>query len=584
MGIIEQIKSRKETSNEKDPKVPLFAADGVAGGCRFCRLHKEPAPGRGDEPSADETKAPEATATEEPKPQETNIQDADADSYLNVLLKSEPSSLDVAKFLDTYSRSVMYNILEPLTRVQNGVVTGAGAESWEISEDGLTYTFHLRDNRWSDGQAVVAGDYLYALQRQADPTNAWPLASDMYSIAGFEDVFSGAAAADALGVTAPDDKTLVITLGNADAGFLTNTDIFPCRQDYAEKYGDQYGADADKIIGCGPFVLKEWNHSSSLVFEKNDQYWEADAVKLTKYTSHIMEDVNAMMSSFENGSLDYVSVSNIDYIHKFSADSNLTSKKMSAARTFMIVFNCEDPVFSNQKIRLAFSLALDRETMAEIITGGTGTVATGLIPNECNVGSLNFREAAGDVIGKLQNENPDPKALLIAGMEEAGLGSDPSALTVKFAWGATTADARTYSELIQQMWQETLGVKVELEFNDSSTHMSNVNTGNYQMASTSWGANPEPWFQLSRWANKKGGQSRWANSEYMQLVKQGVSTQDEAQRLELYRQAEEMLLSEAAIAPCYWTGSIRFSYGYVKNFSDNVFDTTGMKYLYTQGR
>ncbi len=538
----------------------------------------------GDEPSADETKTPEATATEEPKPQETNIQDADADSYLNVLLKSEPSSLDVAKFLDTYSRSVMYNILEPLTRVQNGVVTGAGAESWEISEDGLTYTFHLRDNRWSDGQAVVAGDYLYALQRQADPTNAWPLASDMYSIAGFEDVFSGAAAADALGVTAPDDKTLVITLGNADAGFLTNTDIFPCRQDYAEKYGDQYGADADKIIGCGPFVLKEWNHSSSLVFEKNDQYWEADAVKLTKYTSHIMEDVNAMMSSFENGSLDYVSVSNIDYIHKFSADSNLTSKKMSAARTFMIVFNCEDPVFSNQKIRLAFSLALDRETMAEIITGGTGTVATGLIPNECNVGSLNFREAAGDVIGKLQNENPDPKALLIAGMEEAGLGSDPSALTVKFAWGATTADARTYSELIQQMWQETLGVKVELEFNDSSTHMSNVNTGNYQMASTSWGANPEPWFQLSRWANKKGGQSRWANSEYMQLVKQGVSTQDEAQRLELYRQAEEMLLSEAAIAPCYWTGSIRFSYGYVKNFSDNVFDTTGMKYLYTQGR
>lgn len=169
-------------------------------------------------------------------------------------------------------------------------------------------------------------------------------------------------------------------------------------------------------------------------------------------------------------------------------------------------------------------------------------------------------------------------------MEEAGLGSDPSALTVKFAWGATTADARTYSELIQQMWQEALGVNVELEFNDSSTHMSNINSGNYQMASTSWGANPEPWFQLSRWANAKGGQSRWVNEEYTNLVKQGVSAQDETERTELYRQAEEMLLSEAAIAPCYWTGSIRFSYSYVKNFSDNVFDTTGMKYLYTQGR
>ena len=522
--------------------------------------------------------------TEEPAPQETDIQDADADSYLNVLLNSEPSSLDVAKFLDTYSRSVMYNILEPLTRIQNGVVTGAGAETWEVSEDGLTYTFHLRDNKWSDGQAVVAGDYLYALQRQADPANAWPLASDMFSIVGFEDIFGGNADMSILGVTAPDDKTLVVTLNSADTGFLTNTDIFPCRKDYVEQYGDQYGADVDKVIGCGPFVLKEWNHSSSLVFEKNDQYWEADAVKLTKYTSHIMEDMNAKMSSFENGSLDYINVSNIDYINKFSADSSLNSKKQSAARTFIIVFNCEDSVFSNQKIRLAFSLALDRETMAEIITGGTGTAATGLVPEECNVGSINFREAAGDVIGKLQNENPDVKALLIEGMEEAGLGSDPSALTVKFAWGATTADARTYSELIQQMWQEALGVNVELEFNDSSTHMSNINSGNYQMASNSWGANPEPWFQLSRWANAKGGQSRWVNEEYTNLMKQGVSAQDETERTELYRQAEEMLLSEAAIAPCYWTGSIRFSYSYVKNFSDNVFDTTGMKYLYTQGR
>ena len=124
------------------------------------------------EPTAEPAITPEATATEEPAPQETDIQDADADSYLNVLLNSEPSSLDVAKFLDTYSRSVMYNILEPLTRIQNGVVTGAGAETWEVSEDGLTYTFHLRDNKWSDGQAVVAGDYLYALQRQADPANA----------------------------------------------------------------------------------------------------------------------------------------------------------------------------------------------------------------------------------------------------------------------------------------------------------------------------------------------------------------------------------------------------------------------------
>lgn len=538
----------------------------------------------GDKTQSTVTEAPAAEATEEPYVQETDIQDADEGSYINTLIASEPSSLDVARFLDTYSRSVLTNTQEPLTRIENGVVVGAGAESWEVSPDGLTYTFHLRDNKWADGQAVVAGDYLYALQQQANPDNAWSLASDMYSIVGFEEIFAGTADMSTLGVTAPDDKTLVITLTGADTGFLSNTDIFPCRQDYDEQYGDQYGAEADKYIGCGPFKLVEWNHSSSLVFEKNPEYWDADSVKLTRFTMFIMEDTNAKMSSFENGSLDYISVSNLEYINKFSADSNLVSKKVSAARTFMLVFNCEDPVLSNQKIRLALSLALDRETLAEIITGGTATAATGLVPAECSVGSLNYRENAGDMIAALQNQYPDPKALLIEGMEEAGLGSDPSTLTIKFAWGATTADARTYSELFQAMWQDALGIQVELEFNDSSTHMSNVNTGNYQVASTSWGANSEPWFQLSRWANKKGGQSRWYNEEYIELVKNGVMTQDENQRYEAYRAAEEMLISQAAIAPCYWTGSIRFSYAYVQNFSDNTFDTTGMKYLYTRGR
>lgn len=509
---------------------------------------------------------------------------ADADSYINCILNGEPSTLDIAKFSQVYDRGVMQNILEPLTRIQNGEVVGAGAESWTVSDDGLTYTFTLRENHWSDGEVVTAGDYLYGLQREADSANAWPMASDMYSIANFEEIFSGNADVSTLGVEAPDDSTLVITLATPDSSFLSNVDIFPCRKDYVEEYGDSYGSEAEKIIGCGPFKLTEWVHDSSLTLEKNEEYWEKDAVQLSKFTFHIMNDMNARMSSFENGSLDYVNVSNSEYIQKFSSDSSLVSEPYSAARTFMIVFNCENEVFSNEKIRLAFSLALDRETMAEIITGGTGVTATGLIPPESSVGVYNFREEAGDVIGKLQKENSDVKALLIEGMKEAGLGEDTSALTVKFAWGATTADARTYSELIQKMWQDTLGVNVELEFNDSATHMDNINSGNYQCASTSWGANLEPLFQLSRWANQKGGQSRWVNSDYTELVYNGKADSDDADRLEKYIQAEEMLISSGAIAPCYWTGSILFSYDYVKNFNDNVFDTTGMKYIYTSGR
>ena len=178
----------------------------------------------------------------------------------------------------------------------------------------------------------------------------------------------------------------------------------------------------------------------------------------------------------------------------------------------------------------------------------------------------------------------DPKALLIEGMQELGLGDDPSKLTVKFAWGATTAQARTYSELYQQLWQEALGCTVELEFNDSATHQSNINAGNFQMASMSWGANYEPQFQLSRWSTEVGGQSRWKNAEYVSLVNEATQTADDQKRLELYGQAEELLIREAAIAPVYFQASLRFYYSYVNGLNGNTFDTTSFKGVYTSGR
>ena len=134
------------------------------------------------------------------------------------------------------------------------------------------------------------------------------------------------------------------------------------------------------------------------------------------------------------------------------------------------------------------------------------------------------------------------------------------------------------------MWQDALGCKVELEFNDSSTHMSNVGQGKYQMASTSWGANVEPQFQLSRWATKVGGQSRWINNEYKQLVSKAAQTLDEKERLDLYAQAEKLLIEDAAIAPVYFTANRRFYYNYVQGLNANTFDTTGLTRIYTSGR
>lgn len=510
----------------------------------------------------------------------------DANQYLNVILAAEPSVLDVARFISIYDRSVFYNILEPLVRLDNGQVSAAGAESWEISEDGLTYTFHLRENYWSDGTRVTAKDYAEALKRQADPANAFTFASDYYSIKNFQAVNNGEKGVEDLGIETPDDSTLVLHLEDVNVTLLT-MDFFPCKEGEASQYGDTLGTEADKVSSCGPFVLTEWTHNSTLEFEKNEKYWNRDSVSLSRFTYHIIPDSNAQLASLENGTLDYLNVSDMDYVEKFSAREDMSTMMVSAGRTVMVVFNCEDPLFGNQKVRQAFALALDREALAEVITSGTGTPAYGLVPSDCTVGQYNYRAQVEEPLLALKAEYDTPdkiKALFVEGLEEAGQGNDPAKVTVKFAWGATTAVARTYAELYQQLWQTLLGCKVELEFNDSATHMSNIGAGNYQMASSSWGNDPEPNFILGRWATKIGGQSRWKNEEYVELVSRAVTTIDDKERLECYQKAEELLLRDCAASPLYYTASRRFYYNYVGGFSDSTFDTMGMMKMYTKGR
>lgn len=500
--------------------------------------------------------------------------------YINTFIASDPSTLDCARFLGVVDRVILHSITEPLTRIQDGIVTAAGAESWEISDDGLTYTFHLRENYWEDGQKVTASDYAYAMQRQADPANAWSFASDFFSIVNYEAVYNGEADASALGVTVQDDTTLVITLSEPNPAFLSTVDIFPCRQSDAEENGDTYGSEAGTILSCGPFKLDSWVHNSQLDFSKNDQYWDKDNVALDRFTNLVIDDEGAQMASLENGSIDYASVVSQEYAGKFDTREDIYKLEMPLDRTVMVVFNCEDEIFASEKIRQAFSLALDRNLLIEITNGGLGTPAYGLVPTVCYVGDLNYRENAPEPLKALESTVSDPKDLLIEGMEEAGLGSDPSALTVTFTYSDTSAKGRTDAELYQQLWRDLLGVEVEIDFNESAT--ANIRAGEYQVGSVGWGSTYEPLFQLSRWST--GGQSFWVNDEYAALVAEGAASMDEAARLEKYLQAEEMLVTEAAIAPVYYNASRTYAYNYVGGIPVNPFDTTGMKTYSVSGR
>ena len=495
------------------------------------------------------------------------------------VLHSEPNILDVARFLGTADRYVFYNTLEPLVKLENGVIVEAGAETYDISADGLTYTFKLRENYWSDGKKVTSEDYATALRRQADPANAFAFASSYYSIENFEAASKGEVDVSEIGVETPDESTLILHLGVCEPALLSSTQFFPDRADLADTHGDSYGTEADKVPSCGPFILTYWVHNSSLTLKKNEKFWDAENVILETIECSIIPDSNAQYASFENGSIDYMTVSDLDYRAKFEARDDMVSEQYVAGRTSMIIFNCQDPITSNMKIRQALSIAIDRELIVEVIANGNGNPAYGMVPTVCSVGPYIFRDEVEEPLLELMDQ--DPKALLIEGMEELGLGNDPSKLTLTLSWGNTTATGRTYAELYQQMWQEALGCVFELEFFDSASAMSNYANGDYQIASVSWGCNPEPQFQLSRWSTKTGGQSHWINEEYCNLVSKAASTVDDKARLDTFAEAEKMIIQEAAIAPTYYNLVTRFAYDHVGGLmGTNSLDNVGYKNMF----
>jgi oligopeptide transport system substrate-binding protein len=526
------------------------------------------------------TQNPPASLAPEISP---DLEAPDSSQYLNTLLSAEPTIIDAVFFSNLVERTILCEITEPLTKIEDGVLVPAGAESWEISDDGLVYTFHLRENYWNDGQKVTAADYAYTIEQEADPANAFVFASDIYCIKNFEARFNGDADAGELGVEAVDELTLRLTLDYPSPSLLTTFDFFPQRADYVEKYGDTFGTEADTLASCGPFVLSSWKHNSQLTLVKNDQYWDSANVLLQTVNYLIIPDSSARLSSLENGSLDYMNeVTDPDYIEKFEKNSALAGTFVESGRTYMFIFNCEDTVFKNKKIRQAFSLAVNRESIAQDLFDGLAAPAYGLIPSLSSVGNLNYREEVPEPLLALKAQYPDPKTLLIEGMEEEGLGSDPSALTVSLILGGTSETFKSQGEFYQQMFQTALGVTVQLELYDRAAHSDLVRTGKFQISASGWGANIEPQFQMTRWVGED--QAHWTNDEFESLVMGATTSLDENERLSLYAQAEDILMTDAPIAPTYYQAYIRFSYNYLRGLPSNAFDTLGVKNIYTAGR
>lgn len=519
----------------------------------------------------------------------------DKEQYFNTWDQEEPPTLNSAKSSARATHSVLLNVMEPLVRsVEQKDHTlklePAAAEKWDISEDGKTYTFHLRDMKWSDGQPVKAQDYLFGIKTSVDPkTGAGGSGYLVDCIKGAKEILGGKGNIDSLGVKAPDDKTLVVELDSPTSYFLelcATLPMMPIRQDVYEQFGERYGAEADTIVTNGPFKLTSWVHNSALELQKSDSYWDKDKVSYEKISWRIMQDLNTRFNAFKNGELDTMGANVKEWREQFDKMENVTHEEIPSPAVDYLFFNTKAKPFDNPKVRLAFSLAINREEAIHAIYNDVGKPAYGWVTYGIQSGDKDYREAVPGPLEALKQKYADPKALLVEGLKEAGVSEDPSQLTVKLEFGGTSQKMKEIGEYFINAFKSKLGVNVEVAMNEWAAFTAKVNQGQVNVGYMAWFADyNDPYSMLSLLMKDVNGvYSGWANDKYDELVTKGKTAKDANEAREYYKQAEEILMEESPVIPLLNSVSNVYRYKYVKNAANNAFATQGLKYGYTAGR
>ncbi|WP_373899035.1 peptide ABC transporter substrate-binding protein [Haloimpatiens sp. FM7315] len=531
---------------------------------------------------------------------ESNSKEAlnmDKEQYLNLLMGEEPKILDVSVGNDDVSYQVLKEVTEGLTRLEQDkegkdVLKPGAAEKWESNEDGTVWTFHLRDNKWSDGKKVTAKDFEYGIKRTLDPKVASGYAFLLSPIKGANEYNEGKGSKDEVGVKAVDDKTLQFTLKQPCSYFLGLTYfrvMLPQRQDLIEKYGEKYGTEAEKVAFCGPFTITKWTHSSEITLEKNKEYWDKDSVKLDKVSIRLVKDGNAALNSLYNDSIDCLEVGKPEWIDKLNATKKYNIVEGYNPDVSFEFYNTKDKLFKNANIRKALSLAIDREDMSKVIFHGKYEAGYGWCPPKVQLGpSDEYRKLAEEEpLKTLKEENKDPVVLFKKGLKELGMDEDPSKVTITVLYSGTDQNTRTTAEYEQQMYKKALGITVKAEYVDWGVFQKKINEFKYQIAGMIWGADyndPSALFDLFL-SDANMIPTGWENKEYDDIIKEARSNLDVKKRLELYKKAEKMLIAdEAVVSPKVYTKRKIYVHKYVKNFMNPLFGVREFKYAYTEGR
>ena len=502
-------------------------------------------------------------------------------SLLKVQIDAEVASMDPQIATDGISFEVLAAVTEGLYSLSDdGSAVEAIADKVEKSEDGLTYTVTLKDTKWSNGTPVTAKDFVFAWRRLVDPATAseYSFISGIAGIKNADAIVNGEMTPDQLGITAKDDKTLVIELDTPVPFFeslMAFPSFFPVNEEFYNKCGDKFATTVDTILCNGAFKVASYEPAATTInLEKNTNYWDADKVQLSGIQYQVIKDSQQTMLSYQNGDLDVATLSG-EQVEQFQSDPEF--KNIMSGYLWYIASNKKVAGLDNENLRKAISLSYDKEAIVNNILKDGSIKADFLVPTLLATGphGKDFRDGTDTYLS-----TDKAKALEYYDKAKTELGKDSFEYTMLID---DAESAQNVAQFIQAEIQTNLpGMKINIETLPKKNRLERLRADDFELGLTRWGPDyADPMTYLDMWiTGSPNNYGAWSNTEYDSLIqsaKKGELALDSEKRWEALKKAEKMVMDDAVICPVYQQGNAVMI---KKNVSGIEFHSVGINRVY----
>ena len=498
------------------------------------------------------------------------------------VLNNEPDGIDPNVTNNSFASPFIINCFEGLvTYDEAGTVVPGDAESWESNDDLTVFTFHLRDGlKWSDGTPLTANDYVYSALRVLTPETTSQYVNMLSDyIVNAQEYYDGTATAEEVGVKAIDDLTLEYTLKSPCPYFVDLVSMwvyFPVQEATTTANGDQWTASAETYICNGPFKIVEMNMGEGMVLAKNENYWNAENVTLEKLTFRYILDVSTSLTAYENGEVDGVrTIPSSDYA-RLKAD-NAGIVVAPSYGTVYYDINCAVEPYNNPLVRKALNLAIDRQAIINNVVQVDATPAYSFLAPGYVVDGVDLTEGRSTFdLGP----TADPEAAKAA-LAEAGYPDAEGFPTLKLSFYSDD-NVKKIAEAIAAMWEENLGITVEVTSADWAVFYDSVVKGDYEVCAMGWSAdyvNPMSFLPLL-YTEDVTNNCFYSNPDYDAIVDQVKVEKDPAKFVELVQAADAEVSADYPVMPLYYKSNNYL----LKDYVDGVYMTSSSNFYFKNAK